>query len=71
MYFLADNLMQRTMVEITKMVATKAKTAITMRHCCFTPLVEQGSTSLLDESFDGSQGAFVVDGAELVVDPMT
>lgn len=51
-----------------KTVATTAKTAMITRHCFTTPLVEQGRTPLPLESFEGSQGTFVVDGSELVAE---
>lgn len=42
LYFLPDSLVQRTMVVTMKIVAKRARMAMTMRQCFATPRVEQG-----------------------------
>lgn len=42
LYFLDDNLVQRTMVEMIKIVATMARDAMTIKHCFTLSVDEQG-----------------------------
>lgn len=64
LYFLADSLVQRTMVETMKMVANAAREAMAMRHCFTTPRVEQVLASAL---FEASRDTVVVAGVDLDV----
>lgn len=63
LYFLADSLVQRTMVETMKMVANPAREAMMMRQFFTTPRLEQGWASVLG----ASRGALVVVGVDLVL----
>lgn len=66
LYFLAESLVQRTMVQTMKTVATAASEATAMRHCWAMPRVEQGKGSPLGWLLGTTQGADEVD----VVDGM-
>lgn len=67
MYFLADSLVQRMMVETMKMVANPARQEMAMRQRFTTPRVEQGWTSVLDGVLATSLDAVIVTGVDLVV----
>lgn len=58
LYFLPDSLVQRTIVVTMKIVAKRARVAMTMRQCFTTPKVEQGWGSVMGGVFEA--GCFVV-----------
>lgn len=66
LYFLADSLAHRMMVETMKMVANPANKAMAMRQRFATLRVLQGRTSVLGEPFEASQGLDAVARVDLV-----
>lgn len=65
LYFLPDSLVQRTIVVTMKIVAKRARTAMTMRQCFATPKVEQDWGSVMGGVFEA--GCFVVTSRWIII----